>query len=73
MTRVSNTNSDESSSNWRGVYYCLLGGKKKFNSKGDREWNDLCKCLFKTWFITWHIRTTKSHHASCFKSSSIFI
>ena len=39
MTRGSNSNSDESSSNWRGVYYFLLGGKKKFNSIGDREWN----------------------------------
>jgi len=30
MTRDSNSNSDESSSNWHGVYYFLLGGKKKF-------------------------------------------
>jgi len=47
MTRDINTNSDESSSNWRRVYYFLLGGKKKFNSIGDREWNDLCKCQVK--------------------------
>ena len=31
MTRGINSNSDESLSNWRGVYYFLLGGKKKFN------------------------------------------
>ena len=41
MKRGSNSNSDESSSNWHGVYYFLLDGKKKFNSIGDREWNDL--------------------------------
>ena len=34
MTRGINFISDESSSNWRGVYYFLLGGKKKFNSIG---------------------------------------
>jgi len=27
MTRGSNSNSDELSSNWRGVYYFLLGGE----------------------------------------------
>jgi len=32
MTKSLNSNSDESSSNWRGVYYFPLGGKKKFNS-----------------------------------------
>jgi len=63
MTRDSNSYSDESSSNWRGVYYFFFGGKKKFNSIGDREWNDLCMPV-KTWFINRHsvlgtnIRTT---------------
>jgi len=52
MTRGSNSNSDESSSNWHGVYYFLLGGKKKFNSIGDREWNDLCKCQLKPGSLT---------------------
>jgi len=52
MTRGSNSNSDESPSNWRGVYYFLLGGKKKFNSIGDREWNDLCKCQLKPGSLT---------------------
>jgi len=50
MTRGSNSNSDESSSNWRGVYYFLLGGKKNFNSIGDR--NDLCKCQLKPGSLT---------------------
>jgi len=48
----SNSNSDESSSNWRRVYYFLLGGKKKFNSIGDREWNDLRKCQLKPGSLT---------------------
>ena len=48
----SNSNSDESSSNWRGVYYFLLGRKKKFNSIGDSEWNDLCKCQLKPSSLT---------------------
>jgi len=52
MTRGSNSNSDESSFNWRGVYYFLLGGKKKFNSIEDREWNDLCKCQLKPGLLT---------------------
>jgi len=52
MTRDSNFNSDESSSNWHGVYYFLFGGKKKFNSIGDREWNDLCKCQLKPGSLT---------------------
>ena len=52
MTRGSNSNSDESSFNWHGVYYFLLGGKKKFNSIGDREWNDLCKCQLKPGSLT---------------------
>ena len=52
MTRGSNSNSDESSSNWRGVYYFLLGGNKKFNSIGDREWNDLCKYQLKPGSLT---------------------
>ena len=52
MTRGSNFNSDESSSNWRGVYYFLLGVKGKFNSIGDREWNDLCKCQLKHGSLT---------------------
>jgi len=47
MTRGSNSNSDVSSSNWRGVYYFFLGGEKNFNSISDREWNDLCKCQLK--------------------------
>jgi len=52
MTRDINSNSDESSSNWHGVYYFLLGGKKKFNSIGDREWNDFCKCQLKPGSLT---------------------
>jgi len=68
------TNSNESSSNWRGVYYFLLGGKKKFNSIGDRKWNDLCKCRLKPGsltdipFLVWtsallnHIMPTVSDH-----------
>jgi len=52
MTMGSNSNSDESSSNWRRVYYFLLGGKKKFNSIGDREWNDLRKCQLKPGSLT---------------------
>jgi len=52
MTRGSNSNSDESSSNCRGIYYFLLGGKKKFNSIGDKEWNDLCKCQLKPSSLT---------------------
>ena len=52
MTRVSKSILDESSSNWRGVYYFLLGRKKKFNSIGDSEWNDLCKCQLKPSSLT---------------------
>ena len=52
MTRGNNSNSDESSSNWHGVYYFLLGRKKKFNLIGDREWNDLCKCQLKPGSLT---------------------
>jgi len=52
MTRVSNSNSDESSSNWHGVYYFLHGGKKKINSIGDREWNDLSNCQLKPSSLT---------------------
>ena len=36
-----NSNSEESLSNWHVVE------RKKFNSIGDREWNDLCKCQLK--------------------------
>ena len=65
--------------NWRGVYYFLLGGKKKFNLIGDREWNDLYKCQLKPGSLTdipFLVRTSallKSHHANCFRSPSIFI
>jgi len=52
MTKSINSNSYESSSNWRGVYYFILGGKKKFNSIGDREWNDLYKCQLKPGSLT---------------------
>ena len=34
-----------------GVRY-ILSGKKKFNSIGDREWNDLCKCQLKPGSLT---------------------
>jgi len=71
MTRGSYSNSDESSSSWRGVYYFLLGGKKNFNSIVDREWNDLCKCQLKPGSLTdipFLVRTfplLKPHHANC--------
>ena len=61
------------------IRYFLLGGKKKFNSIGDREWNDLCKCQLKPGSLTdipFLVRTsalTQSHHANCFISPSIFI
>jgi len=68
-----------------GYNYFFLGGKEKknFNSTGDMEWNDLCKCLVKTWFINRHsvlgtnIRTTKpyqivsDHHRSLFNRHRI--
>jgi len=52
MMKGSNSNSDESSSNWHGVYYFLLGGKKKIYSIGNRKWNDLCKCQLKPGSLT---------------------
>jgi len=52
MTKGLNSNSYESSSSWRGVYYFFLGGKKKFNSIEDREWNDSCKCQLKPGSLT---------------------
>jgi len=77
MTRGNNSNSDESSSNWRGVYYFLLGGKKKFNSIGDREWNDLCECksdsLTDIQFLVQKSALHNQHHDNCFRSPSIFI
>jgi len=33
LTRDLNSNLDDASSNWGGVYYFLLGGQKKFNSR----------------------------------------
>jgi len=52
MMRGNNSNTNELLSNWRWVYYFLLDGKKKFNSIGDREWNDLCKCQLKPGSLT---------------------
>jgi len=40
MTKGNNSNSDELSFNLGEVYYFLYSGKKKFNSIGDKEWND---------------------------------
>ena len=43
-------------------YNFLLGGQKKNNSIGDREWNDLCKCQFKPDSLTdilFLVRTTE--------------
>jgi len=77
MTKGLNSNSNESSSNWCGINYFLLGGKKKFYSIGDREWDDLMPV--KTRFIKRHsvlgtnIRTITPHRANCFRSYSIFI
>jgi len=33
-------------------YLIILGGKKTFNSIGDRKWNDLCKCQLKPGSLT---------------------
>ena len=61
------------------VGYFLLGGKKKFNSIGDREWNDLCKRHLKPGSLTdipYLVRTSallKPHHANCIRSPSIII
>jgi len=45
---------DDSSFNWRRLYYFLPSGpkKKKKNSIGDRKWNDLYKCQFKPGSLT---------------------
>jgi len=35
-----------------GYIIFFLVDRKKFNSIGDREWNDLCKCQFKPGSLT---------------------
>jgi len=52
FSRGLNSNLDDSSSIWSGVYYFLFGRQKKINSIGDRECNELCKCQFKPGLLT---------------------
>ena len=52
MTRGFNCHLDNSLSNWQVVYYFLLGGRKKLNNIGDKEWNEFCKCQLESGSFT---------------------